>query len=25
VWSGRPTGGRLDAELALDLRETGLQ
>ncbi|WP_108472972.1 hypothetical protein [Rhodanobacter thiooxydans] len=25
VWSGRPTGGRLDAELALDLRNQGLQ
>lgn len=25
VWSGRPTGGRLDAELALDLRDPGLQ
>jgi len=25
VWSGRPTGGRLDAELALDLRDRGLQ
>ena len=25
VWSGRPTAGRLDAELALDVRETGLQ
>jgi hypothetical protein len=25
VWSGRPTSGRLDAELALDLRDTGLQ
>lgn len=25
VWSGRPTGGRLDAELALDLRNPGLQ
>ena len=23
VWSGRPTGGRLDAELALDLRDAG--
>ena len=25
VWSGRPTSGRLDAELALDLRDNGLQ
>ncbi len=25
VWSGRPTGGRLDAELALDLRDAGVQ
>lgn len=25
VWSGRPTSGRLDAELALDLRDPGLQ
>jgi hypothetical protein len=25
VWSGRPTGGRLDAKLALDLRESGIQ
>jgi hypothetical protein len=25
VWSGRPTGGRLDAELALDLRDAGIQ
>jgi hypothetical protein len=25
VWSGRPTGGKLDAELALDLRNVGLQ
>jgi len=25
VWSGRPTSGRLDAVLALDLRDTGLQ
>lgn len=25
VWSGRPTGGRLDAELALDLRDPGLR
>jgi hypothetical protein len=25
VWSGRPTSGQLDAELALDLRDTGLQ
>ncbi len=25
VWSGRPTSGRLDAELALDLRDSGLQ
>ncbi|HXD37407.1 MAG TPA: hypothetical protein VN624_12180 [Rhodanobacter sp.] len=25
VWSGRPTGGRLDAELALDVRDSGLQ
>ncbi len=25
VWSGRPTGGRLDAELALDLSEPGLR
>lgn len=25
VWSGRPTGGQLDAELALDLRDPGLQ
>ncbi|WP_426699760.1 hypothetical protein ACPPVV_10025 [Rhodanobacter sp. Col0626] len=25
VWSGRPTGGKLDAELALDLRDSGLQ
>ena len=25
VWSGRPTGGRLDAELALDLRDPGIQ
>jgi len=25
VWSGRPTSGRLDAELALDLRDKGLQ
>lgn len=25
VWSGRPTGGRLDAELAIDQRENGLQ
>ena len=25
VWSGRPTSGRVDAELALDLRDTGLQ
>lgn len=25
VWSGRPTGGRLDAELALDLNEAGVR
>jgi hypothetical protein len=25
VWSGRPTSGRLDAKLALDLRDKGLQ
>lgn len=25
VWSGHPTGGRLDAELALDVRDVGLQ
>ncbi|MEO6799540.1 MAG: hypothetical protein ABI178_06360 [Rhodanobacter sp.] len=25
VWSGRPTGGRLDAELALDMRDPGLR
>jgi hypothetical protein len=25
VWSGRPTGGRLDARLALDLRDSGIQ
>jgi hypothetical protein len=25
VWSGRPTSGRLDAELALDIRDIGLQ
>ena len=25
VWSGRPTAGRLDAELALDVRDAGLQ
>ncbi|OOG38734.1 hypothetical protein [Rhodanobacter sp. C05] len=25
VWTGRPTGGRLDAELALDVRDVGLQ
>ena len=25
VWSGHPTGGRLDAELALDMRDVGLQ
>jgi len=25
VWSGRPTAGRVDAELALDLRDEGLQ
>lgn len=25
VWSGRPTGGRLDAELALDVRDDGIQ
>jgi hypothetical protein len=25
VWSGRATGGRLDAELALDLRDSGVQ
>ncbi len=25
VWSGRPTSGRLDAELALDLRDPGIQ
>ena len=25
VWSGHPTGGKLDAELALDLRDVGLQ
>ena len=25
VWSGRATGGKLDAELALDVRESGLQ
>ena len=25
VWSGRPTGGRLDAELALDVHANGIQ
>ena len=25
VWSGRPTGGRVDAKLALDLRDAGIQ
>lgn len=25
VWSGRPTGGKLDAEMALDVRGSGLQ
>ena len=25
VWSGRPTGGKLDAQLALDMRDVGLQ
>ena len=25
MWSGHPTGGQLDAELALDVRDTGLQ
>ncbi len=25
VWSGRPTAGRLDAELALDMRDPGLR
>jgi len=25
VWSGRPTGGKLDAELALDVRDSGIQ
>jgi hypothetical protein len=25
VWSGRPTGGRIDAKLGLDLHDTGLQ
>jgi hypothetical protein len=25
VWSGRPTGGRLDAELALDVYDNGVQ
>lgn len=25
VWSGHPTSGRLDAELALDMRDAGLQ
>jgi len=25
VWSGRPSGGKLDAELALDMRDVGLQ
>ncbi|MEW5301783.1 MAG: hypothetical protein WDW36_004621 [Sanguina aurantia] len=25
VWSGRPTGGRLDAQMALDVRQSGLQ
>ncbi|WP_458072220.1 hypothetical protein [Rhodanobacter sp. BL-MT-08] len=25
VWSGHPTGGKLDAELALDMRDVGLQ
>ncbi|HWU75525.1 MAG TPA: hypothetical protein VN043_03410 [Rhodanobacter sp.] len=25
IWSGRPTGGRLDAELALDLGDTGVR
>lgn len=25
VWKGRPTSGKLDAELALDLRDVGLQ
>ena len=25
VWTGRATGGKLDAELALDMREAGLQ
>ena len=25
VWSGRPTGGRLDAELALDVHDNGVQ
>jgi hypothetical protein len=25
VWSGRPTGGRLDAELALDVHDSGIQ
>lgn len=25
VWSGRPTGGQLDAELALDMRDPGLR
>ncbi|GAB2544959.1 translocation/assembly module TamB domain-containing protein [Rhodanobacter koreensis] len=25
VWKGRPTGGKLDAELALDMRDVGLQ
>ncbi|WP_424683698.1 hypothetical protein [Frateuria sp. YIM B11624] len=25
VWSGRPTGGRLDAELALDVHDDGIQ
>lgn len=25
VWSGRPTGGQVDAELALDIRDAGLQ
>ncbi|HEV2538215.1 MAG TPA: hypothetical protein VGU03_00760 [Frateuria sp.] len=25
VWSGRPTGGRIDAELALDVHDDGIQ
>jgi hypothetical protein len=25
VWSGHPTGGKLDADIALDLRDSGLQ